>query len=312
MGARHEVNALSPSGVISFASLPPAAAIGNRIRITGCERVTNNGSYRILAVGGTTVTVGKAFVTAPDGAYAQLFEVIDAVDYDDSTPWPRAADGLGYSLVRDGAGWRASSVPGGSPGTADSPPPVHPALLLNEALTHTDLPQVDAVEIYNQAGAPVALTGWSLTDDLDEPAKFQFQSGNIAAGGYAVFSESDFGSAFRLGADGDSIHLLSPDFRYSHGFEFGATENGVSLGRHLTSLGGEHFVRQAANTLGSANAGPRLAQWSLARSTTTRARALTNSSSSSMSHHHRSTLTAGHSAASATSFHLASRWRPVR
>ncbi|MGI9244683.1 MAG: chitobiase/beta-hexosaminidase C-terminal domain-containing protein, partial [Verrucomicrobiales bacterium] len=124
--ARHQVTALSPGGEITFASLPPGAVAGNRIRITGCERVTNNGSYRILAVGGNVVTVGKAFVAAPDGAYAQLFEVIDAVEYDDSGAWPRAADGLGYSLVRDGVGWRASSLSGGTPGAGDPPPPIHP------------------------------------------------------------------------------------------------------------------------------------------------------------------------------------------
>ena len=253
----HDVTALEPSGVISFAALPPAAAVGNRIRITGCERVTNNGSYRILAVNGNTVTVSKAFVAAPGGAYAQLFEVIDSIDYDDSDPWPRAADGLGYSLVREGAAWRASSAAGGSPGTGDTAPLLHPPLLVNEALTHTDLPQVDAVEIHNPTGAAVALAGWSLTDDLDEPSKFRFAAGSIPAGGYAVFTEDDFGAVFRLGADGDSIHLLSPDLRYSHGFEFGPSENGVSFGRHLTSTTAEHFVRQAAKTLGGANAGPR-------------------------------------------------------
>ncbi|MGI9244940.1 MAG: lamin tail domain-containing protein, partial [Verrucomicrobiales bacterium] len=125
-------------------------------------------------------------------------------------------------------------------------------------LTHTDLPQVDAVEIHNPTASPVALAGWSLTDDLDEPAKFQFQSGSIAPGGFAVLSESDFGAAFRLGANGDSIHLLSPGLRYSHGFEFGATENGVSLGRYLTSTGDEHFIRQASNSLGSPNTGPKV------------------------------------------------------
>lgn len=255
----HDVTALAPGGLITFTSLPAGAAVGNRIRISACERVTNNGSYRIQAVSGNTVTVNQAFVAAPDGAYAQLFEVIDAVEYDDSSPWPRAADGLGYSLVRDAAGWRASAAAGGSPGSIDGTPPAHPALLVNEALTHTDLPQVDAVEIYNPTAAPVSLAGWTLTDDLDEPAKFQILAGSsVAAGGYAVFTESDFGSAFRLGSAGDSIYLLSPDLRYAHGFDFGAAENGVSFGRHVTSTGAEHFVRQAANTLGSANAAPRV------------------------------------------------------
>ena len=253
----HDVTSLSAGGVITFNSLPAGASVGNRIRITGCERVTNNGSYLIRTVAANSVTVNKQFVDAPAGGYAQIFEVIDSVDYDDRDGWPRAADGLGFSLALEAGSWRASAATGGSPGAGDPAPPTHPGLLVNEVLTHTDLPQFDTIEIHNPTGAPVSLAGWTLTDDLDEPAKFQIATGTVAAAGYQVFDEDDFGAAFRLGSGGDSVYLLSPDLRYAHGFNFGAAENGVSFGRHVTSTGAEHLVRQSANSFGAANHGPR-------------------------------------------------------
>lgn len=58
-------------------------------------------------------------------------EVIRSVTYDDGPPWPTAADGEGFSLVRrhpndpagdsNADGWAVSGSIGGSPGTADTP-----------------------------------------------------------------------------------------------------------------------------------------------------------------------------------------------
>ena len=49
---------------------------------------------------------------------------VDAVSYKDSSPWPKAADGDGYSLIRkdlaawgnEPSNWRASDLKGGTPG----------------------------------------------------------------------------------------------------------------------------------------------------------------------------------------------------
>jgi hypothetical protein len=45
---------------------------------------------------------------------------------------------------------------------------------------------------------------------------------------------------------------------YSHGFDFGAAAKGVPFGRYVTSQGAEHFVAQAATTLGATNSMPRV------------------------------------------------------
>ena len=80
----------------------------------------------------------------------------------------------------------------------------------------------------------------------------------IAAGGYVVFNESQFG--FSLGADGDQVYLLSGDgvnlTGYSHGFAFSGAEQNVSFGRIVTSAGDEYFPRQISRTFGAQNSGP--------------------------------------------------------
>ena len=43
---------------------------------------------------------------------------------------------------------------------------------------------------------------------------------------------------------------------YAHGFDFGTSASNRTIGRYVISSGAEHFVPQAANTLGAANSGP--------------------------------------------------------
>ena len=39
--------------------------------------------------------------------------------------------------------------------------------MINEVLTHTDLPLVDAIELHNPTGAQIDVSGWYLSDDSD-------------------------------------------------------------------------------------------------------------------------------------------------
>lgn len=200
-----------------------------------------------------------------------------SVEYKDSGRWPLAPDGYGFSLVpREPGGnpnpdnpghWRASALAGGSPGGDDPPSPI-PGVVVNEVLTHTLLPVVDAIELHNPTAADADISGWFLTDDAAVPNKFRIPDGTvIAAGGYVVFTEADFNpmpgtnSSFSLNSGGDDVHLIAADASgnltgYSHGFSFGAAPSGVSFGRHVISTGDEHLVLQSAATLGGLNAGP--------------------------------------------------------
>lgn len=204
-----------------------------------------------------------------------LGEPILDFTYDDD--WLPVTDGPGFSLVirddsaplaswSDAASWRASANPGGSPGGPDPAAPLLPVVLVNEALTHTDPPLLDTIELHNPGPTPVSVAGWFLTDDFSQPRRYVLPAGaTIAAGGYLVLTENDFNAgpdAFNLSSLGEEVHLFSGNGTrptgFSHGFAFGAAANGVSFGRHVDSLGREHFVAQTGHTPGAPNAGPRV------------------------------------------------------
>ena len=200
-----------------------------------------------------------------------------SLSYDDDAPWPAAADSFGFSLVQkhpgltaapdDGTKWRASTNPSGSPGADDPAPAAVPTVVINEVLTHTDLPQVDSIELFNPGPGSATLSGWFLSDDRNQPKKFRVPDGTVlAAGTYAVFTASQFGvgtNTFGLSELGEQVYLFAADpagnlTGYTHGFDFGAADNGVAFGRHIISTGEEQFPAQAANTLPGPNTGPRV------------------------------------------------------
>jgi hypothetical protein len=196
-------------------------------------------------------------------------------DFSYNDAWYRTADGLGFSLVlrnesapastwSSAASWRPCTALSGSPGRADPAPADIPAVVINEALTHTDLPQVDSVELWNPTASTANVGGWLLSDDPEVPLKYRIPTNtSIAAGGFLTITAEQFDTgtnAFALSSLGDEIYLFSRDGTnltgYRHGFAFGAQANGVTFGRHVTSVGEERFVTQTANSLGAANAGP--------------------------------------------------------
>ncbi len=201
------------------------------------------------------------------------------LDFDYNQTWYPITDGLGFSLVivNENAAWNTWSLKEswrpsgrflGSPGTNDPAPPVIAPILVNELLTHTDLPQVDAIELWNPTASAVDVGGWFISDDFTNATKFRIPNGTtIPAGGYRVFTEAEFnpaGAGFAFSSKGDEAYLFSGDpagtnlTGYLHGFNVGAAENGVTFGRHITSLGETHFVAQSANTLTNANASPKV------------------------------------------------------
>ncbi len=208
-----------------------------------------------------------------------LGNTVLSVAYNDRTPWPLAADGHGFSAVPrvsganlnsdNGAHWRASANAGGSPG-ADDPEPTMLPVLVNEALTHTDLPAVDWIELFNPNASEVNIGGWLLSDDAAAPKKFRIPDGTtIPAGGYRVFTETEFNanallvSSFSLNSMGDSIYLTSADANtnltgYSHGVTFGAAANSVTFGRYVNSVGEEQFPARISPAPNAANSGPRI------------------------------------------------------
>ncbi len=136
-------------------------------------------------------------------------------------------------------------------------------IVINEVLTHTDLPLEDAVELHNRSGQPVDVSGWFLSDDLINLRKFRIPNGTIIpAGGYQVFYEYEinplpgFAASFSFSsAGGDDVWLTAADeIGTATGFrdyaKFGPQFNGVSFGRFVTSVGVD-FPAMSALTFGT-------------------------------------------------------------
>jgi hypothetical protein len=187
--------------------------------------------------------------------------ILLSVDYLDEYPWPAGADNTGHSLVMarpsygeaDFRSWDVSAARGGSPGR---PEPMKVAIglnaiVINEFLANSDLPQVDYIELYNHSTQPVDVTGCWLSDD---PAtnKFQITANTvIPAGGFAVFYETNIG--FALSSGGEGIYLRSPDEQHLiDAVKFDAQETGIASGRFPD--GGVEIYRLKAQTPGTNNA----------------------------------------------------------
>lgn len=190
-----------------------------------------------------------------------------SVTYSSSGSWPAGATGTGSSLealdpagnLNDSENWRASPLPNGSPGGqgGDSLGTV----VINEVLTHTDVPLEDAIELFNRTTAPIDISGWFLSDNALEPKRFRIPNGTVLpGGGYAVFYEQAFNLAnplvpFSLSSvHGDDVYLSAADGTgnltgYQQAAVFDAAMNGVSFGRVETSQGYE-FATLSARTFG--------------------------------------------------------------
>jgi hypothetical protein len=196
------------------------------------------------------------------------------LDFTYSDSWQNLADGTGFSLVladenapfntyTNAGAWRRSSLEFGSAGTADSAPRLLPQILVSEVMTHSSTPVNDQIELWNPGTTNVDVTGWFLSDSFNSPKKFLIPSTVIPAGGFAVFTETQFGAGpngFGLGSDGDQVYVFSGEggllSGHYHGFDYGAAATDVTFGRYLDSQTNEHFVAQSSATLGSANALP--------------------------------------------------------
>src|SRR5207249_3265566 len=65
--------------------------------------------------------------------------------------------------------------------------------VVNEVLTHTDLPLEDAVEFYNPSASVVSIGGWFISNTPDDLKRYRVPDGTtIPAHGFKVFYEYQF------------------------------------------------------------------------------------------------------------------------
>jgi len=180
-------------------------------------------------------------------------------EYRDDPPWPLAAAGAGHSMVLarpsygedDPRAWAASVNAGGSPRVAE-PAQIasYNTILINEVLAHTDLPQVDYIELFNYGTSSVNITGLALTDDPGTN-KFVIPGGTIlAARSFIAFTEAQLG--FALNNDGETL-FLRQGMRTVDVVKYEGQENGKPWGRFPDGAPTFHTLRNA--TQGTNNAG---------------------------------------------------------
>ncbi len=189
--------------------------------------------------------------------------ILLTVDYSDKNPWPVGADGTGHSIVltrasygqNDPRSWDTSDRYLGSPGTHEALRTRSGlrAVMINEILSHTDLPLYDYIELYNYSTQAVDISGCYLSD-APLTNKFQIPSNSIIAPhGYISFDETQLG--FGLNHRGETIYFRSADgTRMLDAVQYEAQENGVATGRYPD--GSPEFYRLSARTPGSTNAQP--------------------------------------------------------
>lgn len=227
-----------------------------------------------------TVTSGFSGKLSDDGETVELIgadgSTLLSFTYGTSGDWPSRADGLGSSLelvnpqgaLDDPANWRSSTEYQGSPGRAGIGPLKQ--VVINEILTHTDPPFEDAIELLNLTDQAIAIGGWYLSNNRDWPTKFRIPAGTvIAARGYRVFYEQagtglasgfnpdgtgDSPSFTLNSAHGDEACLLSADasgnpVNWMDAVTFGATANGIALGRYPNGTG--KLTAMTRQTLGT-------------------------------------------------------------
>ena len=131
----------------------------------------------------------------------------------------------------------------------------------------------DWIELFNAGGVAVDLAGHYLSDEVDNPTKWQFPTGMPAstvlpAGGFMLlWADEQTGEGwdhvtFRLGADGEHIALRAPDgYTVLDSLYPGPSWPDLSQGRFVD--GGEPWVTFSQTTPGSSNNGAAVGTTSL-------------------------------------------------
>ena len=228
---------------------------GDELRIAG----QYGGS---LSNGGETFTLS---LPAPHNVDILQF------DYDDA--WHPSTDGRGFSLVIDdstglrdswrrGESWRPSNFVNGSPGSTDAGLDTG-ILVINEILANSEAASGDQIELQNGTSGPLNIGGWFLSNDAGTLTKYRIPDGTIVSPeGFVVFNEQDhFGSSFTLTDHGGQVFLASPDAvgdlaGFIESATYGATDSGITIGRHVKTDGVVDFVAMSQGTLGAENSTP--------------------------------------------------------
>jgi uncharacterized protein (TIGR03437 family) len=252
------------------------------------ERTLKDGDFLLLWLDGEP---GKGpghanFRASAAGGSLSLYATVSGAParIDTVTYGPGAA-GQSYSRTGlFGSQWNVTSTP--TPGAANlitaasavTPPSAgNQRLLINEFMADNDSAFPDPgqpgtyddwFEVFNPGPAAVDMSGMYISDNLNNPTKWQVPAGvTIPARGHLVFladstlAQGPRHTSWALSADGESISIYEPDGRtLIDSITFGPQRTDVAMGR--TTDGASTWSLFAPATPGAANTGA-LANWIL-------------------------------------------------
>ena len=135
----------------------------------------------------------------------------------------------------------------------ESPIIINEIMALNETTLQDPQEEFDDwIELHNITEQNFDLSGWYLSDNPNNPRKWEFPEGSsIPANGYMiVWADEDGGApegihaSFKLSSDGESLYLTSSDQDDNYimdSIQFGPQEQDISFGR--TSLSESNFEK---------------------------------------------------------------------
>ena len=117
--------------------------------------------------------------------------------------------------------------------------------VINELMTANDTTiediegnSSDWIELFNPNPETINLKGWGLTDDRDEPGKWQFGEATIPPYGFMlVFASgkthiaSEWHASFRLAAGEEPVYLVNPEGRFTDSITSRCIPQDISYGR---------------------------------------------------------------------------------
>lgn len=141
-------------------------------------------------------------------------------------------------------------------GKLDSPKPLSqtsfmPDVVINEFMASNDSSVTDTagqyddwIELYNNSSAPVDVSGYYLSDKLNNPLKWRIDTVySIAANGYLIIwadengSQGPFHANFKLSAAGESIYLSDSTGMLLDSVNFGMQTTDISMARMPNGTG---------------------------------------------------------------------------
>lgn len=98
--------------------------------------------------------------------------------------------------------------------------------------------ETDWIELYNGGSGPIDLTGWFLSDDIDEPRKFKINGVEIPGNGYALIAADENNkettgvkAPFGISQSGERLILSNADGFAVDMFDTGVQRAGTTSGR---------------------------------------------------------------------------------